>query len=45
MSRVKPVIKREFTEMVATRGFMIGTVLGPLADDQPVRGPVLHCGE
>jgi len=30
MSRARPVIKREFTEMVTSRGFLIGTVLGPL---------------
>lgn len=30
MSRVIPVLKREFVEMSGTRGFMIGTVLGPI---------------
>jgi len=30
MPRIVPVFKREFTETVGTRGFMIGTVLGPL---------------
>jgi ABC-2 type transport system permease protein len=30
MSRMKPVIKREFTEAVGSKAFLIGTVLGPL---------------
>jgi ABC-2 type transport system permease protein len=30
MSRIKPIIKREFTEAVGTRAFVIGTIIGPL---------------
>jgi ABC-2 type transport system permease protein len=30
MSRMVPVIKREFTQAVSSKGFIIGTVLGPL---------------
>lgn len=30
MSRAWPVMKREFTEMVRTRAYIIGTLLGPL---------------
>lgn len=30
MSRTWPVIKREFTEMVQTKAFLIGTILGPV---------------
>jgi len=30
MSRIKPIIKREFTEAVGTKAFVIGTILGPL---------------
>ncbi|HSJ25527.1 MAG TPA: ABC transporter permease [Longimicrobiales bacterium] len=30
MSRMLPVLKREFTQAVMTRGFIIGTLLGPL---------------
>ncbi|HSJ13958.1 MAG TPA: ABC transporter permease [Longimicrobiales bacterium] len=30
MSRIMPVFKREFTEAVGTRSFLIGTILGPL---------------
>jgi ABC-2 type transport system permease protein len=30
MSRIAPIIKREFTQMVMSRAFLIGTVLGPL---------------
>jgi len=30
MSRIVPVIKREFTEAVGSKAFVIGTVLGPL---------------
>lgn len=30
MSRIRPVFKRELSEAVATKSFLIGTVLGPL---------------
>jgi ABC-2 type transport system permease protein len=30
MSRMAPVIKREFTEAVGSKAFLIGTILGPL---------------
>ena len=30
MSRIGPVIKREFTEAVGSKAFLIGTILGPL---------------
>jgi ABC-2 type transport system permease protein len=30
MSRMAPIIKREFTEAVSSKAFIIGTVLGPL---------------
>ncbi|HSK18075.1 MAG TPA: ABC transporter permease [Longimicrobiales bacterium] len=30
MSRITPIIKREFTEGMASRSFIVGTVLGPL---------------
>jgi ABC-2 type transport system permease protein len=30
MSRIAPVIKREFTQAVSSRAFLIGTILGPL---------------
>jgi len=30
MSRIAPVFKREFTEAVGARSFLIGTILGPL---------------
>lgn len=30
MSRMAPIIKREFTEAVGTKAFIIGTILGPL---------------
>lgn len=30
MSRMVPIIKREFTQAVASRAFLIGTILGPL---------------
>ncbi|HEX6135212.1 MAG TPA: ABC transporter permease [Longimicrobiales bacterium] len=30
MSRIAPVIKREFTEAVGSKAFLIGTILGPL---------------
>ena len=30
MSRIVPVIKREFTEAVGSKAFVIGTILGPL---------------
>jgi ABC-2 type transport system permease protein len=30
MSRIKPIIKREFTEAVGSKAFIIGTVIGPL---------------
>lgn len=30
MSRTWPVVEREFTEMVRTKAFVVGTVLGPL---------------
>jgi ABC-2 type transport system permease protein len=30
MSRIAPVIKREFTEAVSSKAFIIGTILGPL---------------
>lgn len=30
MSRVMPIIKREFTQTVTSRSFLIGTILGPL---------------
>ena len=30
MSRIRPVIKREFTEAVGSKAFIIGTILGPL---------------
>jgi ABC-2 type transport system permease protein len=30
MSRIRPIIKREFVQAVATRSFLIGTILGPL---------------
>ncbi|HUF51381.1 MAG TPA: ABC transporter permease [Longimicrobiales bacterium] len=30
MSRITPVIKREFTEAVGSKAFLIGTILGPL---------------
>lgn len=30
MSRIRPVMKREFTEAVGSKSFLIGTILGPL---------------
>ena len=30
MSRIAPIIKREFTEAVGSKAFLIGTILGPL---------------
>ncbi|MBR9989994.1 MAG: hypothetical protein KFH98_09575, partial [Gemmatimonadetes bacterium] len=30
MSRIVPVVKREFTEAVGSKAFIIGTVVGPL---------------
>jgi ABC-2 type transport system permease protein len=30
MSRISPIIKREFTQGMSSRSFMVGTVLGPL---------------
>jgi ABC-2 type transport system permease protein len=30
MSRIVPVIKREFTQAVSSRAFLVGTILGPL---------------
>jgi ABC-2 type transport system permease protein len=30
MSRIKPIIKREFTQAVSSKAFIIGTILGPL---------------
>lgn len=30
MSRIAPIIKREFTQMVMSRAFLIGTIIGPL---------------
>src|SRR5215217_6388283 len=30
MSRMAPIIKREFTQAVGSKAFLIGTILGPL---------------
>ena len=30
MSRMGPIIKREFTEAASSKAFIIGTILGPL---------------
>lgn len=41
MSRTWPVMKREFTEMVRTKAYILGTVLGPLVIALFIAIPVL----
>ena len=41
MSRVWPVIKREFTEMVRTKAYILGTLLGPLLIAGMIAVPLL----